>query len=62
MSTPDPLKAVQADVAKVTADVKADEAKVLTLRAKAAAWVAANPAKVVAAGVVIVLLLAWKLI
>lgn len=62
MSTPDPLKTVQADAAKVAADVTAAEAKAVSLRAKATAWVAANPGKVVTISVAVVLLLAWKLL
>lgn len=54
MSTPqNEIKAgiatAQADATKVVADVKAAQAEVTTLRAKAVAFVAANPGKIVAA-------------
>lgn len=51
MSTPNPLK-----------EVAAVEAKALTLRAKAVAWIAANPGKVFTIVAAVAAVVLWKLL
>lgn len=60
MSTPQ--NEVKAAVATVAADATKVQAEVTTLRAKAVAWVSANPGKVVSIAAAVAALVVWKIL
>ena len=64
MSTPDPLKNAAAtviqDAQKAAAEIPVVETAVLSFRAKAVAYVAANAGKIVTGAMAVVALALWK--